>query len=148
MLTCTARVQANNIVSVSLRPYQYDDGCAKVSLCRSLKDHFKASRFGCPLDITDTFEGDFSSLPEFKRGRLGIIQARLLALRESWIDINATYTDARPKYRALARKIQLTEEELQRVAKGRTCGARRRVGHPQDDREPTQGKSLGLLRSR
>ena len=115
--------EANNIVSVSLRDRTNMTMDALKSLSADLsKTTSKRVALDARLDVLNTFEGDFSSLPEFKEGRLGIIQARLLALRESWIDINATYTDAHPKYRALTRKIQLTEEELQRVAKEELAG--------------------------
>ena len=76
------------------------------------------------LDVLQEFEGDFSSLPEFREGRLGAIQSRLLALRESWIDISATYTEAHPKFQTLARKIELTEAELRRVAAEELAGLR------------------------
>ena len=53
-----------------------------------------------------------------------MIQSRLLALRESWIDISATYTEAHPKFQTLARKIELTEAELRRVAAEELAGLR------------------------
>ena len=115
--------EANNIVSVSLRERTSMTMDALKSLSSALsKTISERVALEARLKVLEDFEGDFSALPEFKDGRLGTIQARLLSLRENWIDINATYTEAHPKYQALSRKIELTEVELSRVAKEEVKG--------------------------
>ena len=56
-----------------------------------------------------------SYLPQFKDGRLGLI-GEAFHFAENWIDISATYTEAHPKFRTLARKIRASQNELERVA--------------------------------
>ena len=117
--------EANNIVSVSLRDRTNMTMDALKSLSNDLSETTSQRvALDARLDVLQEFEGDFSSLPEFREGRLGVIQSRLLALRESWIDISATYTEAHPKFQTLARKIELTEAELRRVAAEELAGLR------------------------
>ena len=117
--------ETNNIISVSLRDRTNMTMDSLKSLANELSQTTsKRVALEARLSVLDTFEGDFSTLPEFREGRLGSIQSRLLSLREAWIDISATYTDAHPKYQTLARKIDLTEAELRRVAEEELDGIR------------------------
>ena len=115
--------ESNNIVSVSLRDRTNMTMDSLKSLSGDLSQTTsKRVALEARLGVLKDFEGDFSSLPEFKDGRLGVIQSRLLSLREAWIDISATYTEAHPKFQTLARKIELTEAELRRIAAEELAG--------------------------
>ena len=114
-----------NIVSVSLR----DRSNMTMDSLKAISNDLSrvvAQRVAleAKIEVLDGFDGDFSVLPEFKDGRLGAIQERLSKLREEFIDISTTYTDAHPRYQAIRNKLQLTEEELAQASKDEFRGVR------------------------
>ena len=67
-------------------------------------------------------KGIFSTLPEFRDGRLGTIQSRFRFVRRGLT--STAYTDAHPKYRDSPADGALTEAELRRVAEEELDGIR------------------------
>jgi len=117
--------EKNNIISVSFRDQTNITMDALKSLSANLSQTTsRRIALNARLNVLENFEGDVSTLPEFKDGRLGTIQDRLMSLRERWIDINAVYTAQHPNYQTLKRKIELTEEELRRVVEEELNGLR------------------------
>ena len=109
--------EQNNIVSVSLR----DRSNMTMDSLKAISSRLSAitsqrAELLARLTVLENFEGDLSTLPEFKEGRLGALRARLADLEAELIDLRGGYTEEHPQIKLIVRKIEMMEQELSGVA--------------------------------
>ena len=109
--------EQNNIVSVSLRERSNMAMDSLKAISSRLSEIIsQRAELLARLTVLESFDGDLSTLPEFKEGRLGEIHARIGDLKAELIDLRGAYTDEYPSIKLVVRKIQMMEQELKDVA--------------------------------
>ena len=109
--------EQNNIVSVSLRERSNMAMDSLKAISSRLSEIIsQRAELLARLTVLESFDGDLSTLPEFKEGRLGEIHARIGDLKAELIDLRGAYTMS-TQYQIGSTKIQMMEQKLKDVRK-------------------------------